>query len=165
MKLIFLDVDGVLNSIETRDKAPSGVIGIEDSKVALLKQLVDKTGAKVVLTSTWKTDYYPDAPVEDMPSDGRYLVKKLQAHGVHLFSRTEDVTWSKRGRGILDFIKKFSDVVESFVILDDERFDFESEGIADKHVKTFYTKRTPETLLGLQENHVEKAVSILNASK
>lgn len=165
MKLIFLDVDGVLNSTETDVRAPSGVIGVEDDKLLRLKQIVDQTGAKVVLTSTWKTDYYPGQPLEDMPSDGQYLLKKLQEHKIPLIGKTEDPAWHRRGRGILDFINHFPQNVESFVILDDERFDFEYEGIDDKHIKTFFTKRTVQTLLGLQDYHIEKAVSILNASK
>lgn len=54
MKTIFLDVDGVLTNsgylnYETRH--------INPEKVRLLSQIVKKTGAVIVLTSTWKDGY------------------------------------------------------------------------------------------------------------
>lgn len=48
-KLLFLDVDGVLNSMDNGDGDT-----IEDSKVLLLKTIIDKTGAKIVISSSWR---------------------------------------------------------------------------------------------------------------
>ena len=87
-----------------------------------------------------------------------YLQKKLKQHGLTIMQKTEDEEWAKRGKGILDFINRFPGNVESFVILDDERFDFEFVGIDDKLVKTDFCK-------GLLPEHVEKAVNILNGCK
>ena len=47
MKLIFLDVDGVLNRDTTEQH-------FEDDCLGALKYLVDKTGARIVLSSTWR---------------------------------------------------------------------------------------------------------------
>ena len=58
MKIIFLDIDGVLNYRGCKSKSPSGCYGIEQDKVKLLKNIVEQTNAKLVLTSTWKTDWY-----------------------------------------------------------------------------------------------------------
>lgn len=52
-KVIFLDVDGVLNCHSTKDKC-DGYIGIDDKKVSLLKEIVDTTGAIIILVSSWK---------------------------------------------------------------------------------------------------------------
>ena len=47
VKVIFLDVDGVLNHNETDGK-------FEDDCVKALKDIVHRTGAKIVLSSTWR---------------------------------------------------------------------------------------------------------------
>jgi len=47
-KLLFLDVDGVLN------RCGQSGHGLEDDKVALLKTIVDATGCGIVLSSTWR---------------------------------------------------------------------------------------------------------------
>lgn len=55
MKVIFLDIDGVLNSDRTPN--PRNFPYIVDPKpLGRLKKLIARTGAKVVLTSTWRLD-------------------------------------------------------------------------------------------------------------
>lgn len=51
MKLIFLDIDGVLNNCETAARAPSGNTGIEDKLVQRLAHIVGETDAKIILNS------------------------------------------------------------------------------------------------------------------
>lgn len=46
MKVIFLDIDGVLNTNSDRE--------ISNDKLKLLSELVSKTGADVVLSSSWR---------------------------------------------------------------------------------------------------------------
>ncbi len=57
MKIIFLDIDGVLNSDFWNDahqrELSDGTL-IDMDKVVLLGELVKKTNAKVVLHSGWK---------------------------------------------------------------------------------------------------------------
>lgn len=59
IKIIFLDVDGVLNCRTTEDVF-CGSVGIEDEKVSLLKQIVDSTKAVIVLVSSWKEWWYKE---------------------------------------------------------------------------------------------------------
>ena len=61
MKVIFLDIDGVLNYATTAARAPCGCIGIAEPAVRNLKKIIDATGAKIVLTSTWKSEWNIDA--------------------------------------------------------------------------------------------------------
>lgn len=157
MKLIFLDVDGVLNYGGCKSRAPSGCLGIEEEKVKLLRKIIDKTGAIVILTSTWKTEWFPTAFISELPKDGRYLEEQLAKHNVFIRAKTEDLSWSQRGLGILDFINNWSEPVESFVIIDDESFDFKNVGIKGKHVKTSFAD-------GLLQRHVSQAIKVLNQS-
>ena len=155
MKIIFLDIDGVLNYSKCKARATSGCLGIEEEKVKLLRQIIDQTDAIVVLTSTWKIDWFPSAFIEDLPKDGQYLEKQLAKHKVFIRAKTEDPSWAQRGQGILDFIETSKYNVEQFVILDDESFDFIELGLENRFVKTSFVD-------GLLPEHVEKAVSILN---
>ena len=55
MKIIFLDIDGVLNCDKTPN--PRDFPYIVDKKLlARFKKLLQRTGAKVVLSSTWRCD-------------------------------------------------------------------------------------------------------------
>ena len=56
MKIVFLDIDGVLNCEGSRSRCV-GYRGIDDKKVENLAQIVKATGAKIVLISTWKDDW------------------------------------------------------------------------------------------------------------
>ena len=62
MKIIFLDIDGVLNCVTTKERIPGSklLLGMEDIKIRYLKEIVDRTDAKIVLTSTWKVDWFKD---------------------------------------------------------------------------------------------------------
>jgi hypothetical protein len=55
-KYIFLDIDGVLNTLNGNYKRFCGVNIIEE-KLLLLKRLVDATNAEIVLSSSWRN--YP----------------------------------------------------------------------------------------------------------
>ena len=154
MKIIFLDIDGVLNYIGCKYKSPTGCLGIDPEKVCLLKQIVDATAAKIVLTSTWKTDWFRTSHIEDLPKDGQYMCKQLLQYGLRILDKTEDTEWSKRGEGILNWLNNYSNTVESFVIIDDESFDFEEQNLINNFVHTDFAD-------GIQISHVQKAIEIL----
>ena len=53
--VIFLDVDGVLNTTTTVQKTPDGYTGIDDARVEVLAKTIEKIGgADLVLSSDWK---------------------------------------------------------------------------------------------------------------
>jgi HAD domain in Swiss Army Knife RNA repair proteins len=55
MKVIFLDIDGVLNCKEIPN--PSKFLYIVDEKLLRrLERLLKQSGAKVVLSSSWRVD-------------------------------------------------------------------------------------------------------------
>lgn len=51
MKVIFLDIDGVLNDNNTKSISPNGFTFVDTSKILRLKRIIDSTEAKVVLSS------------------------------------------------------------------------------------------------------------------
>lgn len=126
MKVIFLDIDGVLNSDEYLDKVKKSEIqGIERDidveKVKLLKRAIDETGARVVLSSSWR-----------YTRNARDLKELLANYGI----RVDSTPYIQDERGLE--IKKWlseNQGVEDFIILDDEIFDSFDEKLIKKLVK------------------------------
>ena len=126
MKVIFLDIDGVLNSDEYLDKVKnSDIQGIERDidvgKVKLLKRAIDETGSRVVLSSSWR-----------YTRNARYLKELLANYEI----RVDSTPYIQDIRGLE--IKKWlseNQGVEDFIILDDEIFDSFDEELIKKLVK------------------------------
>ena len=124
MKVVFLDIDGVLNNTSTEETFEDYYF-VEDEKVELLKQLVTRTNAKLVLSSTWREGWYARERIEN-PSKSfqsairlfEALEKKLSEYDLELLSYTED--FGTRGEEIDLWLKNWKgEQVESFIILDD----------------------------------------------
>jgi histidinol phosphatase-like enzyme len=64
MKVIFLDIDGVLNSEEFLKKNKNEAI--DRNNVSILKKIIDKTGAFIVMSSAWRL-WFDD---KMMPKEG-----------------------------------------------------------------------------------------------
>ena len=136
MKIIFLDVDGVLNDVCTPDRAPGGFIGINGYMVDNLKRIVDATDAKIVLVSTWKDDWEKDRELSS--PDGRYLEDCINAKGLVIYDKTTDHI-SNRGEGIHNYLSGRADI-ESWVVLDDDVFaDYEKYNIKPHLVQTRFS--------------------------
>ena len=146
MKYIFLDVDGVLNNARTTAVSPEGWAGISSGLVKRLSEIAEEAHARIILTSTWKQSY---------TEDYMYLLKKLRQHRLDVAGKikepNDDVLL--RGKGIKAFLSEHD--CESYVILDDEVFDYKEENILDHAVIT-------DPKEGLTKNDVEKAIGILN---
>lgn len=155
MKVIFLDVDGVLNCEHTRQRIPGeSFTGIEDNKVDLLSRIALGCGAEVVLSSDWKYGWEPiDKDKNDKHAD--YLDMKLAQYNVAILDKTPDCkNRFRRGEEIHLWLEEH-DEVTGFVILDDERFpDFKDYKLGPHFVQTSWVN-------GLQKNHVRRAQKIL----
>lgn len=116
--VVFLDVDGVLNTKTTCERVPSEMYtGIDEPRIRILSGAMRECRANgVVLTSTWK-DLRPDH------EDYIYLKEGLSKYGIEILGKTEEPAFSQRGRGVLDYLRKTPEIDE-FVILDDQHFDF-----------------------------------------
>lgn len=151
MKVIFLDIDGVLNCPDTADRC-GNYVGIDDGKVKLLKNIVEQTGAKIVLVSTWKEDWEKGKNTGFMAD---YLDDKMLSHGLSVYDKTANKAegcFLSRGEGILDYI--VSRKVQNYVILDDCQFDYDGCSLTDNFVKTNFE-------VGLTEVLAEMAIDIL----
>ena len=151
MRIIFLDVDGVLNSNDTEDVF-RGFIGLDYSGIKLLREIVDATSAEIVLVSTWKLSWDKDGSLPD--SLGAYLDARLAEEDLTIIDKTGGHIYD-RGQGIVDWLAEHP--TESWIVLDDEIFDdYEECGIMPHLVKTsFYDG-------GLKDKHVEMAIEMLN---
>ena len=155
VKIIFLDIDqdGVLNNEHSKSRC-CGFVGIDNDKVKRLKRIVDTTGAKIVLCSSWKEDWEP-VDKDCQPEMGNYIDRKLKREGLRIIDKTMDL-YLNRGEGIINWAN--SHAVKDFVILDDETFDYAAHGLIPRHVETCFDSENG----GLQDEHVEKAIQILN---
>lgn len=151
-KVIFLDVDGVLNDDKTPTRTRKGCIFVDESKIFLLKRIVDETGAKIVLSSTWRYDR------DDSRYNGDFLdlQKSIRAAGLDFYSYTPvDVLGIRRGMEIRAWLGVHTEV-KKYVILDDELFDYKERRLLDRLVKTDFADG------GLKEDHVKDAIGLLN---
>ena len=115
---VFLDIDGVLNTRTTVKRTPDGYTGIDDARVELLAKVIAKMGdGEIVLSSDWKE-------LDENHEDYRYLVSKLGQCGLEISDHTIDRDW-KRGKGLKEYLELHSEI-EEFVVLDDQKFDFEN---------------------------------------
>ncbi len=149
MKVIFLDIDGVLNS-RRYDLYRGDEDGtIDESRLPILKQIVDETDAKIVLTSTWRHHWDPDGLETD--DVGAALEDTFEQYGISLYDKTSELY--DRAEEIKAWLDEHPDT-ESFVIIDDIRFGW---GKLDENlVNTDY-----HIGRGLEPEHAEKAIEIL----
>lgn len=163
-KIIFLDIDGVLNYRHC--KASCGMFrGIEKKCVRNLAKIVHETGAAIVLSSTWRLDWIPDyayrkhIDINNRSYAGKYLRNHLWKKG-NLVAEdgTPDLGFGgvKRDGEILEYLKKHPHIKE-YVILDDEPFLFNMDNKAISHHVVF----THDTI-GLTEKDADLAIKILN---
>jgi len=152
MKVIFLDIDGVLNCKTSKSKCQN-YKGIDNDKVKKLKQIVEQTDSRLILCSSWKKEWEKiDKELQDYSAN--YLDKKLRKEKLYILDKTCD-NGNNRGKGILSWLNKHPNV-DKYIILDDELFDYETTGLLSYLVKTSYYED------GLNDGHVIQAIQMLN---
>ena len=116
--VVFLDVDGVLNTVKTCVHTPAGYTGVDDARVALLAKAMKQVGAGgVVLTSTWKR-------MQEAEDDYVYLVKNLDKYGIKILGKTKEERTIEREEGVLKYLEIHPEIMD-FVIIDDQQYGFE----------------------------------------
>jgi len=158
MKVIFLDIDGVLNSQRLIEKNENEKIDI--NAVKLLKNLIDKSGAVIVLSSGRRL-WFDDNMVTD-DAEAKYLYDILCQYGITIYGKTPDFSTDEirtkrtfkdvKAKEIAAWLEKHYDV-DKYVILDD--LNLENDQIIANLVQI-------DGKIGITEEDVNHAIDILN---
>lgn len=137
-----------------RDK--DGQTNIDETRLPLVKRIVDGTGANIVLSSSWREDWEIDPAL--CRDDGIYINETFAKYGLKIYGKTPNPgICAERREEVKKWLEDCAEEVESFVIIDDYRFGWAE--LSDNFVKT-----NPNFGLGLEEEHVERAIEILNGA-
>jgi hypothetical protein len=146
LKVIFLDVDGVLNNDFTTTRTKSGAEFVDDYLIERLKKIVDATDATVIMSSSWRYGRTCKAHFDDFVE----LIEKLESHGVHVEDCTPTMNTAHKSVEIKQYLQDHP-TIDRFVILDDD----EMELYPEQHVETL-------NRYGLTDENVAEAIEILN---
>lgn len=183
MKVIFLDVDGILTYINSGFQNQ----GIDETRVDLLKEIVSETGAVIVLISSWKGYCLPNGTYY-RPRIYYILERVLKEYALSIYDETryihpkytkeykkkkknsytleeiENPTYKEmfdptttRAAEVNNWLKEHKDI-ESFVILDDEDHIWDYFGFDRYWIQPSWFEENG----GLKKEHVERAITILN---
>ena len=154
MRVIFLDFDGVLNTeryLRARDPRTQSIL--DETKLSLLRRIVEETGAVIVLSTSWRRHWDPDPTKWD--ETWKPCGEALGRYGLTVSDRTPDYgdhSGNNRDREVRDWLTAHSGEVESFVILDDILMGWEE--LEGRLART-------NPFRGLTAELAEKAVSLL----
>ena len=163
-KVIFLDIDGVLNTKEFHSKmtkdAPKDEFGyaFDSTAVANLTHIIEETGAVIVISSSWK--FYGVTRLREMwklrnlPGRVLDITPNTISDDILLNANLEEMELGVcRGNEIKEWLSKHQGKVSNYVIIDD--FDDLLPEQEDHAVIT-------DTLIGITEWDANKAIMILN---
>lgn len=168
MKIIFLDIDGVFNSAEyhNSERYLIETAGMSDAEIMLIahhthldplsikvfNDLVKRSGAEVILSSTWRGRYSAaEMTLMFKERGGDFYIKESTPI---LFGKVNS-SRIPRGKEIDAYLNSLKEKPESFVILDDHDDML--------HLKPFLVQTNVKTGITLED--VEKALKILNGDK
>jgi hypothetical protein len=135
--VIFLDADGVMNGIRNwPENAPRN--WIDPRTVERLNQITTRTGAKLVISSSWRLFW-----------DVKDILKKAGVTGT-VIGETPYLAGRDRGTEIQSWLADHR--VDNYVILDD---DSDMGELVDRLIQTDWD-------LGLQDKHINQVVIRLN---
>ena len=150
MKVIFLDFDGVLNSAKYLLNHEGYGVVIDPERMRLLKQIVDTTGARVVLSTSWREHWEKD-PTKC--NNTGVLINDIFGNcGLQIWDKTPELH-TRREIEIKSWLDKHPEV-KNFVVLDDR--------LLSAPYLNGHAIKTSNYFDGLDELDVQKAIDILN---
>lgn len=143
-KVIFLDIDGVLNSsvwnYSHQKEIDLGIL-VDCEKIKMLSQLVHKTNAKIVLHSGWR--FWFSDNMLPLRKESEILADMLLDEGIRISEVTPDLTTDEIKRTlkfskvkadeILAWLRGHDDI-SGWVVIDD--LDLNNEIVRQHQVKT-----------------------------
>lgn len=146
--VVFLDIDGVLNVYGTKfgDEVWSSPLckGISRHLVVLLNRITDATGARIVVSSSWRNSNDPAVEVALFDAG-------VTAYMTGRTGRAPMGCSYQRGWEIAEWLNEHPEV-QDYVVLDDETCDMDN----------LPPYRIVDVVNGLTEANVAEAIRILN---
>lgn len=118
--------------------------------ITYIKEIVDATGAKLVLSSTWRKDWAFNLC---NGIDWHYLSKEFAKQKLYFMDYTPSCKDSHRGKEIKQWLESTGYDIESYVVIDDEMFD----------IRDLHKNHTVQTSFsnGIGPGAVKMAIKIL----
>lgn len=151
---MFLDVDGVFNSTawfhalyeRKKHAAKHPHDHLDPEAIARANRIVEETGAKVVISSTWRI--------------GRTVEELQDLFALHGFKgdivgKTPGGGGGLRGEKILDWLRDIGEQGASFIAIDDDSYDMDA--VADRLVQT-------DNEVGLTDADADRAIAMLTGA-
>lgn len=165
MKVIFLDIDGVLNTSQTfidiyEEYTKTGIrrVEIDLNRVQILKEIVDETNAVIVLISSWKSfgkmingTYIP---LNKKMTD---LLNIFERYGLYIYDIVSESNEAVNKNEIYAWLEGKD--VDSFIILTDDTY-YLKDFINKELIRTTFNKSKKHS--GLCDSNVQQAIKILN---
>ena len=171
MKVIFLDIDGVLNTYQTfkdinEEYKKTGIdrIEIDEFRLEFLKEIIEKTGAVVVLNSSWKNNCkMENGKYITLSKKMRQFIEILSKHNISIYDFTLDFKTNKQ-EAIYRWLEGKN--IESFIIIDDDPYHLD-DFLGKELIKTSIVKdgemiMNMDDAFGLSEFHIKQAIKKLN---
>lgn len=156
MKIIFLDIDGVLNGpVSSWDGFPHS--HIDKTMVGRLNEIIAATGAKVVISSSWRFRF----PFTEMDAILKHqgFVGEIIDQTPKTLKNYREIRFSQvipRGWEIEEWLEDHADLgIESFIILDD----------INNMDKLKHRLILTNGDVGLTNKHVKRAIKWLSPKK
>lgn len=144
-KLVFLDVDGVLNHSTSTD-------AIDAKCLENLRVIVKQTNSLIILISSWKSGWNKNKN-EQFDSDANYLDERLKEVGLSIFDKSSRNAYP-RCFEVTDWLARFN--TNKYVVLDDDWGSYIDTPIEEKLIKCDYYDR------GLTKELALDAMKLLN---
>ena len=183
--IIFLDIDGVLNGYSKWNvfgwrlvnminykplinwyRRVTEPFGIHERKVKRLAKIVKATNAKIVMSSSWRHDWWKK-PYEKQYKDQKQLTDLLNKYDIEIIDITPKLITDFRGDEIRSWLQENKSIVRSFIILDDEAYGMSPYKHSFRFIQTSDVSKNTNILnkliitSGLKRKHVKQAIKIL----